>query len=430
MRFPGAQKKAEEAAKKAAGITDEPPPEEVPPPAEAPHDNENAPPAGHPGAAPHGAPPTIDDPNAPVTMEAKVKSPPSGVKKVGRWTIDQLRQTDAIIPLQNGTNKFDSQKGMTKFGTPRNNTTVIKSTLLEEIPEEIARLSDLELRLQSGTNKYDSQKGMVGFGSARDVARESNKVNKAPADLQPLPEEKVLASEGVVRLQSGTNKFDSQKGMTGIGTNRRELTKMKDSKHPDYIIDQSLDQGEIPVQMGTNKFASQKKMTSFGTNRRELTKMKDSKHPEQSVEHPDQKTIPGQMGSNKYDSQRGMTAFGRGRWESVGIINPKLTHQDRHSQGMVPGQMGSNLYDSQKGMWSFGMPRDVKKTSEDVGQELSLEDIGKSETIIRSQAGWNLGDSQKGMTKFGTPRDVKGRHIKRLWELEFPEEAEAPKINA
>lgn len=26
------------------------------------------------------------------------------------------------------------------------------------------------------------------------------------------------------------------------------------------------------------------------------------------------------------------------------------------------------------------------------------------------------------MTGFGTPRDVRGKHLKRLWELEFPEE--------
>lgn len=27
------------------------------------------------------------------------------------------------------------------------------------------------------------------------------------------------------------------------------------------------------------------------------------------------------------------------------------------------------------------------------------------------------------MTGFGMPRDVKGKHLKRIWELEFPEEA-------
>ncbi|KAJ1367807.1 hypothetical protein KIN20_028800 [Parelaphostrongylus tenuis] len=28
----------------------------------------------------------------------------------GKWTLRQLRQTDAIVPLQSGTNKFDSQR--------------------------------------------------------------------------------------------------------------------------------------------------------------------------------------------------------------------------------------------------------------------------------------------------------------------------------
>ena len=27
------------------------------------------------------------------------------------------------------------------------------------------------------------------------------------------------------------------------------------------------------------------------------------------------------------------------------------------------------------------------------------------------------------MTGFGAPRDVKGKHLKRIWELEFPEES-------
>uniref|UniRef100_A0A914M815 Uncharacterized protein n=1 Tax=Meloidogyne incognita TaxID=6306 RepID=A0A914M815_MELIC len=38
------------------------------------------------------------------------------------------------------------------------------------------------------------------------------------------------------------------------------------------------------------------------------------------------------------------------------------------------------------------------------------------------------------MTGFGTPRDVKGKHLKRIWELEFPEEAAdyqpPPPVNA
>ena len=45
--------------------------------------------------------------------------------------------------------------------------------------------------------------------------------------------------------------------MTGFGTARRETTKMLDSKHPEYDHERP-DQSEIPLQSGTNKFASQK----------------------------------------------------------------------------------------------------------------------------------------------------------------------------
>lgn len=200
---PGSRQKGQ-----AAPAQEEAPPAEAPPPAE-------------PGP----------------TMEARVASrggtpQPAGVKRVGKWSLEQLRATDGIAILQNGTNKFDSQKGMLNggFGTPRNTALKYKSGKfrsspkfgklfeyfeylksfldnLQEIPEEIARMSDLEVRLQSGTNKYDSQKGMTGFGTGRDVVRESHGVHRNPKDLQELPEDKILLCEGIVRLQSGTNKY-------------------------------------------------------------------------------------------------------------------------------------------------------------------------------------------------------------------------------
>jgi len=86
--------------------------------------------------------------------------------------------------------------------------------------------------------------------------------------------------------------------------------------------------------------------------------------------------------------------------------------------------MGSNLYASQRGMVGFGTGRDVVRESNFEGDPIPFEETQKSQTIIRSQAGWNKGDSQKGYTSFGSPRDVKGKHMKRLWEIEFPEEAE------
>jgi hypothetical protein len=346
---------------------------------------------------------------------------------VGKWSLEQLRATDGIAILQNGTNKFDSQKGMTGFGTIRNTALKIKNDCLQEVPEDVQRKSDLEVRLQSGTNKYDSQRGMTGFGTGRDVVRESHGVNRNPKDLPELSEEKILLCEGIVRLQSGTNKYASQKGGvgygTGMGTNRRETTKMLDTKHPEYDHERSIDQSFIRLQAGTNIWDSQRGMTGFGTNRRELTKMKDTKHPDQLVDHPDQTTIGYQMGSNKYASQVGMTGFGQPRWEVLQVLG--LNRQVQIGQGLVPYQMGSNLYSSQKGMVGFGTGRDVVRESVPEGDPIPFEETQKSQTIIRFQAGWNKGASQKNYTSFGTPRDVKGKHMKRIWELVYPEAAEA-----
>ncbi|TKR96777.1 hypothetical protein L596_010750 [Steinernema carpocapsae] len=242
-----------------------------------------------------------------------------------------------------------------------------------------------------------------------------------PSDfkLNPLPEEKIRLSDGIVRLQAGTNKYDSQKGMTMFGTARRETTKILDTKHPEYDHEKP-DQSEIPLQSGTNKFASQKGMRSFGTNRRETCKIVDTNHPEYDPESSiDSTTIPCQMGSNKYASQKGMTGFGQPRWE---VLDPSISWQNRKSQGMVRLQSGTNRFASQAGMTKFGTPRN--NTYEAEGGELPYEDMMKSEAIIPSQAGWNKGDSQKLMTSFGAPRDVKGKHLKRIWELEYPEEAE------
>lgn len=56
-----------------------------------------------------------------------------------RWTIDKLRATDAIIPLQSGTNQYSSQRGMTGFGTPRDvNGKHVHRLWEEEYPEYVA----------------------------------------------------------------------------------------------------------------------------------------------------------------------------------------------------------------------------------------------------------------------------------------------------
>jgi hypothetical protein len=79
-----------------------------------------------------------------------------------RWTIDQLRATDAMIPSQMGTNQFASQKGMTGFGQPRLTATPVVGGVDNVAPEPV-------IPLQYGTNQFASQKGMTGFGCPRDV---------------------------------------------------------------------------------------------------------------------------------------------------------------------------------------------------------------------------------------------------------------------
>ncbi|RCN53153.1 calponin family repeat-containing domain protein [Ancylostoma caninum] len=98
--------------------------------------------------------------------------------------------------------------------------------------------------------------------------------------------------------------------------------------------------------------------------------------------------------------------------------------QLRQTDAIVPLQSGTNQFDSQRGKTGFGMPRNVQTAVEfaDDGKQWNIEQLRSSDATVRLQSGTNQFESQKGMTGFGTPRDVKGKHLKRIWELEFPEE--------
>jgi len=134
---------------------------------------------------------------------------------------EKLMTTEGIIPLQAGSNKHDSQKGMTGFGRPRDVVDKIKCNNLTEITDE-EKISAMKivLPLQHGTNKFASQKGSGGFGMVRDVLSKPKCTN-----LAEVPEEKAKATDGIIPLQSGTNKLASQAGMTGFGMPRTVFDK-------------------------------------------------------------------------------------------------------------------------------------------------------------------------------------------------------------
>jgi len=72
------------------------------------------------------------------------------------------------------------------------------------------------------------------------------------------------AGDAIIPLQSGTNQFASQRGMTGFGSPRNTTTPVYGGIE---IHNQQLDKPAdmaIPLQYGTNQFASQRGMTGFG----------------------------------------------------------------------------------------------------------------------------------------------------------------------
>ncbi|CAD6194721.1 unnamed protein product [Caenorhabditis auriculariae] len=253
----------------------------------------------------------------------------------GKWTLRQLRQTDAIVPLQSGTNQFDSQR----------------RDLVELIHNWLS--SD---RYVCG----EDLQGKTGFGMPRNT---QTKVEFADEDKQWSIEEQKHLSDAIVRLQSGTNQYESQKVFC----------------FSSFVLQQRKALLHVLCCLRTGK-------TGFGMPRNTQTK----------VEFADQ------------DKQ----------WS--------IEEQKHLSDAIVRLQSGTNQYESQKGKTGFGMPRNTqtKVDFSDGDKRWTVADQHpSSDGIVRLQSGTNQYESQKGMTSFGAPRDVKGKHLKRIWELEFPEEA-------
>lgn len=340
---------------------------------------------------------TYNLPTQPKSVQRKAQNYSAG--KPSKHDKNKLMRSEGIIPIQAGSNKYASQKGMTGFGAPRDVIDKIKSENLKEITDE-EKIKNLKQStwLQSGTNKFASQKGLTGFGTPRDV----NYKAKGTGGASEVPEEKARLTDGIVPLQSGTNKLASQAGMTGMG-----MPRIVDVRK---TVEQDRDsQGFIHLQMGTNRFANQSGMTGFGMPRHNITKYKD----EQRGEMPHDESVVSRQTSGWKEgaSQAGMTGFGAFRNNTV----TNMQAQEQRSQGMIPYQMGVNFLDSQAGKTGFGMPRQVYTPFvDDNHEELPLDMARRPEVPFWSGQETEFAN-QTGMSAFGTPRDVRGEYIRRLW---------------
>ncbi|KAE9413172.1 hypothetical protein Angca_003666 [Angiostrongylus cantonensis] len=313
---------------------------------------------------------------------------------------NKLMRSEGIIPIQAGSNKYASQKGMTGFGVPRDVIDKVKADNLAEITDE-KKIEALKAStwLQSGTNKFASQKGQTGFGSPRDV----NYKTKGTGGASDVPEEKARASDGIVPLQSGTNKLASQAGMTGIGMPR--IVDVRKAEEQDRES-----QGFIHLQMGTNRFANQSGMTGFGMPRHNITKYKDEVRGE--MPHDEGTTSRQTSGWREGASQAGMTGFGAFRNTTVALLQA----QEQRSQGMIPYQMGVNFLESQAGKTGFGMPRQIYTAFvDDTHEDLPADMARRPEVPFWSGQDEARHANQTGMGAFGTPRDVRGEYVRRMW---------------
>lgn len=323
----------------------------------------------------------------------------SGGKPSKVHTKDKLMKSEGIIPIQAGSNKYASQKGMTGFGAPRDVIDKVKSDNLAVLEDEKKiELLKASTWLQSGTNKFASQKGQTAFGAGRDV----NYKTKGTGGASEVPEEKARATDGIVPLQSGTNKLASQAGMTGMGMPRIvDVRKCNDQDRDS--------QGFIHLQMGTNRFANQSGMTGFGMPRREITKYKDETRGE--MPHDESSTSRQTTGWKEGANQSGMTGFGAFRNNTIATLNA----QAQRSQGMIPYQMGVNFLDSQAGKTGFGQPRQVYTPFVDETHEELPADMARRPDVPFWSGQEDTFANQTGMSAFGTPRDVRGEYVRRMW---------------
>jgi len=281
-----------------------------------------------------------------------------------KWTYEQLKGGATMLNLQTGTNRFDSQKGMTGIGMPRWNITKCRVKDVKEYID-IERKGNEHVRVQAGTNQYASQKGQTAMLAFRpNLPRIAYKEGwRAGAEKE---------SETIVPCQAGSNQYASQAGgEIVIGKRRNQL---------------ALVRGRMPRDRRTELF------------------------------------IPFQSGTNMFASQSGMAdppAVGAYRQATTECEGLNFTEEMIRKSGVYPPWFnGSNKFASQRGSGGFWKYRDVlcKMVG---GKEIPEELLLKCEGLVRLQSGTNKLASQKLMTSFGTPRNTCSRP---KWKQEWVEE--------
>jgi len=123
-------------------------------------------------------------------------------------------------------------------------------------PESILRASEAIIPLQYGTNKFASQKGMR-IGGARDVLPHIKGLKKEGEEEPKDGEPRNNPSESILPMQCGSFRGATQKGLK-IGTIRDVLPHIVGGELPKKEGEFNLTESILPMQCGSFRGATQK----------------------------------------------------------------------------------------------------------------------------------------------------------------------------